>query len=326
MNHLDDKYRKYTGEGLKNFHRKLNLDAYIPSEELIQAVETARLLERPLLLRGEPGSGKTRLAEALVVELHGEDYRSFYFPWPVKSTTKAQDGLYVFDHLERLRDVNAKNEDPTKEKYVKYGPLGEAFLKTHEAREGIPPVLLIDEIDKADIDFPNDLLWELDKKEFFLSELKEADGKPKRIQVKGDRSPIVIITSNDEKDLPNAFLRRCVFHFITFPGKERLIDIVRKRLEGVFKKKFSTDLLDKIVSRFLETRKRLDQTSTAAKPPSTSELLDWAQIVAIYTTQAEWTLDGEMNLQEGDRVRIRPEDVLLKSYDDYRAVLGGKNM
>ena len=320
-------YIKYTGKALSKFNAKLELDAYIPSAELIQAVETARLLNRPLLIRGEPGCGKTRLAEALAVELHGPKYPEFYFPWPIKSTTKAAEGLYTFDHLERLRDVNAQTEDPTRERYVKLGPIGKAFEKLNEAPNAPPPILLIDEIDKADIDFPNDLLWELDKREFFIPEIKTPDGSQRKIGGNKQTAPIIIITSNDEKDLPNAFLRRCIFHYISFPGNDRLFEIVKRKLEGLsFKSPLKKKEIENLIHRFTETRKKLSQAPSAVKPPSTSELLDWAQLTAFYLTQPNWKLDKEsLNLLEGEEVRLSPEDLLLKTLEDYISVGGSNN-
>ena len=142
MTLLRSDYKKYTGEALKNYNSELGLDAYIPSKKLIQAVEIARMLRRPLLIRGEPGSGKTRLAEAVAVELHGNDYKDFFFPWPIKSTTKASEGLYEFDHLGRLYDVNRSTKESMKlEDYIQYGPIGKAFNKINDSKNTSEPVI-----------------------------------------------------------------------------------------------------------------------------------------------------------------------------------------
>lgn len=334
-------YLKYEGKVLEKYRPEFRLDAYIPSPELIQAVEAARLLNRPLLLRGEPGSGKTRLAEAIAVELHGEAYQDFYFPWPIKSTTKAQDGLYRFDHLERMQEVYAARERPGLPsagdglmRYVKMGPIGKAYERMNRSPEAQPPVILIDEIDKADIDFPNDLLWELDKREFFITEVKDQSGNDTRIGIEAmDKAPIVIITSNDEKELPNAFLRRCLFHFIAFPRDEQLKDIVIRHLEGLVQRENENEgaslqrgyakvapELDVVLGRFGDMRKKLRDNPNTSKMPSTSELLDWARILAIYLGREGWSMDEQMNLAQDGEIRIRPEQILLKNRDDERLV------
>ena len=182
---------------------------YIAAEDLLGAVNIAMALEKPLLVKGEPGTGKTMLAEAIAEALGKE-----LIIWNIKSTTKAQDGLYVYDVVQRLYDSqfgNAGVDDIAK--YIKLGKLGEAFLADEQV------VLLIDEIDKADLEFPNDLLWELDKMEFYIPETGET--------IKAKHRPIVIITSNAEKELPSAFLRRCIFHYISFPDRAQMEEIVR---------------------------------------------------------------------------------------------------
>lgn len=341
MNRTAAPYIKYTGAALDHYDQALNLAAYIPSPELIQAVEIARLLGRPLLLRGEPGSGKTRLAEAIAVELHGEDHRQFYFPWPIKSTTRAQEGLYEFDHLERMQDlyrIRATDEQPAKDlnEYVERGAIGLAYQKMNAFPEKQPPVILIDEIDKADIDFPNDLLWELERREFFIKEIRDHTGSPKREGIDNrQHAPIVIITSNDEKELPNAFLRRCVFHYINFPKRKQLKDIIREYLVSLEQgaTPHMESYTEKMLDRFEAIRAKLRENPNAVKPPSTSELLDWAHILAIYLGKEEWSVDQDMNLlceeevedEQGylikrKTIRIRPEDILLKNRDDRRLI------
>ena len=175
---------------------------YVASEELMRAVNIAIALEKPLLIKGEPGTGKTMLAQSVAKALDKE-----LIIWNIKSTTKAQDGLYVYDVVQRLYDSQFGTDgvDDIK-KYVKLGKIGDAFSSEKQV------ILLIDEIDKADLEFPNDLLWELDKMEFYIPETGET--------VKAKKRPIVIITSNAEKELPDAFLRRCIFHYIEFPNEE----------------------------------------------------------------------------------------------------------
>lgn len=227
---------------------------YIASPELMNAVDIAVALEKPLLIKGEPGTGKTVLAQAIA-----DSMKLPLVTWSVKSTTKAQDGLYVYDVVQRLYDGqfgNAGVDDIAK--YVKLGKLGEAFTSEKQV------VLLIDEIDKADLEFPNDLLWELDRMEFYIPETKETITAKKR--------PIVIITSNAEKELPDAFLRRCIFHYIEFPDEEQMADIVRVHLG---------DIDEKLLKQSLSAFYKLRYIKTLEKRPSTSELIDWIRALMI---------------------------------------------
>lgn len=227
---------------------------YVATEELKNAVNVSIALEKPLLIKGEPGTGKTMLAEAIAESL---DMKLVI--WSIKSTTKAQDGLYVYDTVQRLYDSQFGEGDVADIKqYIKLGKLGEAFTSDKQV------VLLIDEIDKADLEFPNDLLWELDKMEFYINETKET--------IKTKTRPIVIITSNAEKELPDAFLRRCIFHYIEFPDEEKMRDIIKVHYGGIDGK-----LVDSVCEAFYKLREMDD----LQKKPSTSELLDWIQALML---------------------------------------------
>ena len=222
-------------------------DSYIASDDLRHAVNVAVALARPLLVRGEPGTGKTLLAENLARALGMPLIR-----WHVKSTTKARDGLYVYDTVARLHDSRFGGEVSDIARYIKLGPLGEALAADARA------VLLIDEIDKADLEFPNDLLHELDAMRFRIDETGR--------EVVAQQRPIVVITSNNEKELPDAFLRRCVFHYIQFPTRELMAEIVRVH---------HPDLSDRVLDHALEMFFGLRATPRLRKKPSTSELIDW---------------------------------------------------
>ena len=229
-------------------------DKYVVTKELMNAVNVSIALEKPLLIKGEPGTGKTMLAEAIADSLGKE-----LIIWGIKSTTKAQEGLYVYDTVQRLYDSQfGEGNVADIKQYIKLGKLGEAFSSDEQV------VLLIDEIDKADLEFPNDLLWELDKMEFYINETKET--------IKTKHRPIVIITSNAEKELPDAFLRRCIFHYIEFPNKEKMEEIIKVHFGDIDRK-----LSEKALEAFYEIREMDD----LQKKPSTSELLDWIQALMI---------------------------------------------
>nr|WP_312095520.1 MoxR family ATPase [Aminipila sp.] len=227
---------------------------YVVSKELMNAVNVSIALKKPLLIKGEPGTGKTMLAEAIAKSMDKK-----LLIWSIKSTTKAQEGLYVYDTVQRLYDSQFGEGDVSDiKKYIKLGKMGEAFNSNDQV------VLLIDEIDKADLEFPNDLLWELDKMEFYINETKET--------IKTKKRPIVIITSNAEKELPDAFLRRCIFHYIEFPAKDKMQEIVKVHFGDIDKK-----LVDAAMDAFYSIR----QMKEIQKKPSTSELLDWLQALMI---------------------------------------------
>ena len=226
--------------------------AYVATDDLKVAVNAAITLERPLLVKGEPGTGKTVLALEVAKSLNAP-----LIEWHVKSTTKALQGLYEYDAVSRLRDSQLGDERVRDiRNYIKRGKLWDAFVSEER------PVLLIDEIDKADIEFPNDLLLELDRMEFFVYETSET--------VKARRRPVVIITSNNEKELPDAFLRRCFFHYIRFPDRETMKRIVDVHFPGLKKQ---------LLAEALEVFFNLREVPGLKKKPSTSELLDWLKLL-----------------------------------------------
>jgi MoxR-like ATPase len=259
-------------------------ESYVATEDLKVAVNAAIVLERPLLVKGEPGTGKTVLAEEIAAAL-----KAPLLTWHVKSTTKARQGLYEYDAVSRLRD--SQLGDPRVSdiaNYIRRGKLWEAFAAPER------PVLLIDEIDKADIEFPNDLLLELDRMEFHVYETGET--------VRAAKRPIVIITSNNEKELPDAFLRRCFFHYIRFPDPDTMAAIVEVHYPGIKRR-----LVEEALRLFFEVR----EVPGLKKKPSTSELLDWLKLLLSEDI-------GPEQLRERDPRKLIPplHGALLKNEQD----------
>ena len=257
---------------------------YVATEDLMIAVNAAVTLEKPLLIKGEPGTGKTMLAEEMARAL-GKPL----IEWHIKSTTKAAQGLYEYDAVARLRDSQLGDEKVNDiSNYIVKGKLWETFLSEEQ------PILLIDEIDKADVEFPNDLLRELDRMEFFVYETKKL--------IKANNKPIIIITSNNEKELPDAFLRRCFFHYIAFPDKETMIEIINVHFPKIKKK-----LINEALECFFELR----EIPGLKKKPTTSELLDWIKLLVAEDIPPE-------ALREKDTQKAIPKlyGALLKNEQD----------
>lgn len=256
-------------------------ESYVADQALIDSVNAALLLGRPLLLKGEPGTGKSVLAKHIAEALGLE---SLF--WNVKSSTKAQEGLYTYDTVQRLNDARFGDGDVKDiRRYIKLGPLGEALKAPKQV------VLLIDEVDKADLEFPNDLLYELDLMEFRVVETGEI--------VRAHERPFVVITSNAEKELPDAFLRRCVFHYIAFPDRDMMARIVKVHFP-----KLEESLLEGALKRFYEIR----DLALLCKKPATSELLDWLQVLVHRGVDAE-----------GLKAGVPALGVLLKNAADIEA-------
>ncbi len=282
--------------------RPENAFRYIPDQGLVDAVNMALVLHRPLLVKGPPGCGKTRLARAIADQLSVPLHN-----WYVKSTSRAQDGLYAIDVVRRLQDAHlGKAKAQSLIPYLRFGALGHAIRSCEEC------VVLIDEIDKADIDFPNDLLRELDLMEFTIEELDPASLNEEEIHsghrrdYKARIPPIVVITSNDEKELPDAFLRRCLFYYIDFPEPQQLERIVRANLEG------QVDAA--LIANTERLLRRFRALSELRKLPATSELIDWVRILMAWDIAAE-SLQPDMPLADAPFWQV-----LFKYREDQRRV------
>ncbi len=271
------------GTHRKDFDKFAGSADYIASPELQSIVNVAIALGKPLLIRGEPGTGKTKLAYSIASAL-GKRLIS----WNIKSTTKAKDGCYIYDTVQRLNDARFGDKDISDIKqYIKLGPLGDAFRNAENI------VLLIDEVDKADIEFPNDLLNELDEMQFTIAETGEV--------IHATQRPIVVITSNAEKELPDAFLRRCIFFYIEFPGEKMMADIVH-----VHYPELEDKMLKACMARFYELR----EVRVLRKKPSTSELIDWIGVILksgvdIATIEKKYPFIGVLVKKEQDYAYLK---------------------
>ena len=326
--------RQYTGEGTCPYAplegAVTESEPYVPNSDLVEAVNMALYLRRPLLLEGEPGCGKTRLAFSIAYELGYPLYEIY-----IRSTSKAQDLLYTFDAVRRLYDLqeqavgggqggspsqtsNHKTKGPQqvleeKRQYVEFGELGKAIERTMEKDE--PSVVLIDEIDKADMDFPNDLLLEMDRLQFSIKELNNTKIDGLKGQTRENRRPVLpllIVTSNREKELPPAFLRRCLFYYIPFPTDQEIRQIMQRHV-----KETPTALFDEAVKKFWMLRDQ--EQFTWQKKPSTSELLDWVQCLSRAEENGQLTVD---QLASTPLSSLPHVGVLVKRHEDQTALKG----
>jgi MoxR-like ATPase len=299
MEPMNPEIHRYRGDGRAPEGSGRGTFPYLADDALTRTVNIAMHLGKPLLVKGPPGCGKTTVAASIAHEL-GLPLHSWY----IKSTSRAVDGLYTIDVVRRLQD--AQHGDPRAQRitpYLRFGELGRALRDPGES------VVLIDEIDKADIDFPNDLLRELDRREFTIEELDETQLTPEERQAgwrrtySGVARPIVVITSNDEKELPDAFLRRCIFHWIDFPGPQRLLEIVRVNTRGM-------DIHETLIREAIARLEQLRAIEGVRKKPATSELIDWVRVLAGWgVSPAE--LDARRPLTE-----LPHWKVLFKHQDD----------
>jgi len=299
--YFEPKMDKATGKQLIKKGRPLA--PYIPSKELIELVRLAQVLRRPVLIKGEPGSGKTQLARSVAFEWYAENYNDHFFEWTIKSTSRAVDGLYTFDHIDRLRNAQRKRNSETEEaedlrKYRRFGPMAQAFLTSTTEN---PSILLIDEIDKADVDFANDLLLELDERRFTIPESETGE------LIEAKYPPLIFITSNDERELPEAFLRRCIFLYIKFPNDDQLINIIKAHIPGLVEK--NDGFVKDAIKRFNKLRDEIKEDPTDNKRVSTSELLDW---LTAYQFDIE---TGKQEIVKGDLTDLPfYHQALLKTY------------
>jgi MoxR-like ATPase len=278
---------------MKNYN---GTDSYIVSQQLMDSVNVSIALSRPLLVKGEPGTGKTLLAHSIA-----EGIKKEIITWNIKSTTKAKDGLYVYDTVQRLNDSRFGDGDVADiKKYIKMGKLGQSFTTEKQI------VLLIDEIDKADLEFPNDLLNEMDVMSFHIPETDET--------ITAINRPIVIITSNSEKELPDAFLRRCIFHYIEFPDEKLMEDIIYVHFPNI-----ERELMDAVMARFYWIR----SLNRLRKKPSTSELIDWIQALIVGgidpdRVEEEIPFLGTLIKKNEDFVMVERHKDYDKSYQGFR--------
>ena len=282
------------------------ISTYIIGNELVNAVNAAIITGRPLLLKGEPGCGKTKLAQSIAAYFYGEEAQKYYFEWHIKSKSQAKDGGYIFDHVGRMRDAtisstdaNAKKRAANPDNYINLEALGKAFT-TASSKAKKKPILLIDEIDKGDIDFPNDLLLELDEMRFKIHEKDNTF-----IEAPDDLKPLVFITSNNERELPPAFLRRCLYYYIPSFDSELLAKIAQVKMAEFyadFEGKDDLKLSDEHLAQFVEKFEALKKEETGSKPPSVSEMLDWLKLIVFEVTRRE--KDFKTVLDDGQLQKI----------------------
>lgn len=313
-------------------NNQAGLEYYKADDRLVEALNIALITQRPLLLMGEPGVGKTRLAQALAYSLHTDNYKSYLFQWNVKSQSKAKDGLYRFDALKRLRDAQAnqlideKDAQKFHDHYIRPGELGKAFEKANENADKLA-IILIDEIDKADVDFPNDLLLELEKSTYEITET----GVSKTFE----HRPIVIITSNQEKELPVAFLRRCIFHYIEMPDEKALLNILQNRLQKLTANQNSATVpitfLEKAVQIFTKILNTMDNAFLQnEKKITTAELIDWFNVLFFNlnmkaSDELEEILENAIKaLDNNESAAIPYYQALLKSRESYYKIIAQK--
>lgn len=313
---------KYTGEiqpprgGEWNEQVNRKLYPYYSDEGLIEAVNLAIQLNRPLLLEGEPGCGKSELARAVFYEFSQRKQEDWHFRlWNIQSTSKAEDGFYIYDYIGRLQATQLaqleKSNIPNPEDYLEFGALGHAFLEHGEENQECCQIktrniVLIDEIDKADTDFPNDLLLSIEDQCFEIKDIR-----PRRwLQANKDAPPIIFITSNQEKELPTAFLRRCLYHYVQFPQKEDLIKIINGRF-----KQTPQELVLAAIERFLNLREEMDENKEETdKKVSTSELIDW--FTALDIDIKSKNQDVDKLTQELEKGKLPNSSTLLKNRRD----------